>query len=499
MQNSDLIFTLSTRLDNSTLEQLSRVATIWPTISQHGNNPYFWYKRTETLLGRELRQRPGVDWKSIYQTISRVLNEKLTIPLASTQLGPLSASVMLEAGYDLSAYDYNAIIVSVFNNEWRVLEVFLNEREVPTHILEQAFLEACQFNLSECTKLLLAQHNLDISASQELWTNGLHYAVMYGNLEIYRMIAADQSLNIGFEKNLLFFVACSYISAVEIVADMLADPRIDPTDENERALVSACYNANHEALALLLADGRADPTFDNNLALIASIRHPDCLELLLDDGRADPSADDNRALDRATTQDEYEAVKLLLEDVRVDALESQCFEIACSRGYLEIVKLLIEGEYIMPTNRNMSSGLLDALFSDKVEVARYLLSYPEISLQGLLPYAIQSESAEIIRLLLSDPRIDPRGEDSDAILLAITYNAPASLRVLLQDRRFDPSANKSEALTLAAGSGNLTLVQILLADKRVDARANNNSAIKAAHKQGHQVVVARLQDYGARL
>jgi ankyrin repeat protein len=117
---------------------------------------------------------------------------------------------------------------------------------------------------------------------------------------------------------------------------LLADRRVDPTEDGDDALVQATYNWHGEIVKMLLEDGRVNL---NNDVMIEAIKHNniDIVELLLKDKRIEV----NGSLLIYTNS--TEAIKLLLEDGRADPAykNSLCLALAHYRGHTDIVKLLL--------------------------------------------------------------------------------------------------------------------------------------------------------------
>src|SRR5690606_33254757 len=99
MENSDLLLTLSSRLDNQTLALLSRTP-LWSSISTFADTAYFWFLRICHRVGRDLAPRLEVtDWKRLYYLVDHALaseNPYVTVALESS----VAVSILLEAGYD---------------------------------------------------------------------------------------------------------------------------------------------------------------------------------------------------------------------------------------------------------------------------------------------------------------------------------------------------------------------------------------------------------------
>lgn len=67
MDNQDILLQLIVRMDNASLEALSKTP-LWVNIVPLIDD-YFWYLRSQALVGKELKQRPDADWKRIYYTL----------------------------------------------------------------------------------------------------------------------------------------------------------------------------------------------------------------------------------------------------------------------------------------------------------------------------------------------------------------------------------------------------------------------------------------------
>ncbi len=86
---------------------------------------------------------------------------------------------------------------------------------------------------------------------------------------------------------------------------------------------------NHKILRLLLSDARVDPSENDNKALRIAFenRHWDIVDILLDDGRVEqskaraptgPSIDNNILIRSASEEENTETLNLLLDDGRID-------------------------------------------------------------------------------------------------------------------------------------------------------------------------------------
>jgi len=95
---------------------------------------------------------------------------------------------------------------------------------------------------------------------------------------------------------------------------------LDPSEQNNEAIIWASEYGRVKVVELLLKDKRVDPSAQDNKAIIwASLRgHVQVVKLLLKDPRVDPSAKNNRAIKLASGNGHVDVVELLLKDKRVD-------------------------------------------------------------------------------------------------------------------------------------------------------------------------------------
>jgi len=116
-------------------------------------------------------------------------------------------------------------------------------------------------------------------------------------------------------------------------------------DDLPEILIRAADDGDFTTVNILILAG-VDPTANDNAAIIvASFNgHVEVVKLLLQQPRADPTADNNYAIREASENGYIEVVKLLLEQPGVDptAEDNEAIRKASENGYLEVVKLLQE-------------------------------------------------------------------------------------------------------------------------------------------------------------
>jgi len=123
---------------------------------------------------------------------------------------------------------------------------------------------------------------------------------------------------------------------------LLADPRVNPSAEDNFAIHWASQNGHIEVVKVLLADPRVNLSADDNYAInIASfLGYTDVVKVLLAaDTCVNPSVNYNYALHLAIIKGQTEVVKMLLTDERVSAINDELC-IARSHGHADIVNIL---------------------------------------------------------------------------------------------------------------------------------------------------------------
>lgn len=167
---------------------------------------------------------------------------------------------------------------------------------------------------------------------------------------------------------------------LDIFNRIMRDPDIDPSCNDNDALLCACKLENIQMIGRLLLDKRVNPASNYNILLstICKIGDVLILERLLQDERVDPSMHNGWVLD-----------------------------IACQYGHIEIVKRLLQHPKIDPTI-NKYSALRQAIRNNDIKIVDLLLKDPrmdEVFNQGtIIDMLDQYSSNELIMFLLQDQR-----------------------------------------------------------------------------------------------
>ena len=178
---------------------------------------------------------------------------------------------------------------------------------------------------------------IQMAIDKKACSEGIEYAKRFDNLKdflnsddmienikwFFRFINDEpENLLLVENKQNAFDFACDFAygcSYIEVLKLLLQDSRVDPSAENNYAIIRASYHGYTEVVKLLLQDSKVDPSADNNYAFRVASYYSfiDIVKLLLQDSRVDPSAKDNYAFRVASHSGNSQLVKLLLKDPRV--------------------------------------------------------------------------------------------------------------------------------------------------------------------------------------
>lgn len=152
--------------------------------------------------------------------------------------------------------------------------------------------------------------------------------------------------------NLAIQKACGYSGTrgaaehfhILIVKWLLADPRVNPSDNDNEAIQIAIRQDNKKVVELLLANSRIDLSSDGNWIIkwASEKGYLGIVKMLLADPRVNPSVNDNLAIILASKNGHLKVVELLLADPRVDPSDNDnsAIEWADQNGQCAIVHLL---------------------------------------------------------------------------------------------------------------------------------------------------------------
>jgi ankyrin repeat protein len=286
-----------------------------------------------------------------------------------------------------------------------------------------------------------------VEHSKRRLTNGFATVCAHGHLALVKAMLQDPRLNPGDVENTAIIQACKG-GFIDIVKLLLEDERVDPTDDDQMALFEAMAGNHLDILELLLRDPRIDPAMDDDDLFITSCREGklDVVQLLYKDPRVDPSSNFNQAIVDASTQGHVEIVELLLRDPRVDPSDTTTSFIednealiqSCSGGHYQVVKLLLNDSRVNPSACEQQPLLL----------------------------ACRGGYADVAELLMDHPDFEWDLNVNNCFNEACDYDHPQLIPLFLKRHRFKQWELK-EGLRIAVESGSIAVVEFLLESKCV--------------------------------
>jgi len=196
------------------------------------------------------------------------------------------------------------------------------------------------------------------------------------------------------------------------------------------------------------------------------------IDMLLSDDRVDPSTNQNDAIIQASMDGQLEIVNRLLQDVRVDPSTqyNDALIEASAQGHVNIVDRLLQDERVNPADYD-NDAIGKASLHGHVAMVYKLLQDPRVDPSDNDNYAIMQASRfghwQIVELLLQDIRVDPATQNNYALRKACMSGYWRVVDVLLRDARVDPSVKNNFLISAAYTKGYMEIVWRLLQDARV--------------------------------
>lgn len=295
---SSALYEVSVRLPNEALASLYNSA-LGPAISQAATDQNWWFRRTEYLIRREidpsfvLQPRIG-DWSFIYKSLSK--------------------------------YGYN-----------------FNWRPKYTSLLVSVLLEL---------------------GADPLVFSGVGFVAETGDLEALKTIVADPRVTFRRDHSTLRRAVSG--GNLDNVMFLLADRRV-PVPRDLCSGAVEYYNV--PMLKLLLSDERIDPSAENNDALLSAIKYDytDIVVILLEDDRVVQAVTDDweELLVDAVEHGHLEVVKVILR-YNSDYILGAALLKACRLGRADIVKI------ILPEIGDPDREHIEVVLTDGMRIAKNL-------------------------------------------------------------------------------------------------------------------------------
>lgn len=222
------------------------------------------------------------------------------------------------------------------------------------------------------------------------------------------------------------------------------------------------------------------------LGSLGSFHCPNICKLLLTSGSSDSEENNNslnnfreylssvskfttkgmnsKALTRKYLSVCIELIKVFVQSKELDKINPNILPSACSKGYLDLVEILLEDSIIKKLNIGTKRS---NLFIDHRTSNDFIPYHPTYSYNALLG-AVKSDNLKILEILLNNKNIVIHESDNWIFAWACEKGRIGAVKLLLKDSRFNPSINDNLAIRNAANNGHHDIVKLLMQDSRID-------------------------------
>ncbi len=368
-----------------------------------------------------LMKNESLDRQALFQcVVKRGLVNKIKILMQDKRVNP-------------AAKDNETIITAVQNNHLDVINVLLADKRVnPAAQNNQAIRDAPTGGIA---KRLLADKRVDPTERDHLVNeeNALDTAIMYHKVDVVKTLLADARVrkqlkedpdlslviegsdmmkpeasekeNAAILKLLLEHIDPSWsnqwaIRAVQTPSQLkvlLADPRVDPSVNNQEVLFSHYKRFGEVKTGLKNIKPTQDYLRKSHIHTRTSLLER--IKLLLNNSRVDPSARNNTLIHHAASaQGDVDIVKILLKDKRVDPTvnSNSAIALASKNGHIDVVRLLLSDVRVDPTSYD-HYALTHASKNGYEAIVALLLAHPRVHLWGSLPVLTHKRYTNLIQ------------------------------------------------------------------------------------------------------
>jgi hypothetical protein len=285
-----------------------------------------------------------------------------------------------ESEFDHTEYINKNIETAVNEGSFDVLKLMLKSESCVFSEDLSLILKSVKCSNNEILPYLLKEkqinHSLDSNES-------LLAAIKLNDLTKVKLLISSNLLRFADDKNI---IAAAVLKDSEILSYLLKETNINPNKSSyysKEPIVIACNNDNEQSIRLLIEDSRVDPSINNNEALLNAIKiHSiDIITLLLNDNRVTPSNNPEILMEAINRKDldifkkiaAYDSV-----DFKGDSYDyyfKKPLYASISRGFLYAVDFLVNQKHINPSlnnnehiieaNKKGEGEISELLFKDK--------------------------------------------------------------------------------------------------------------------------------------
>lgn len=208
---------------------------------------------------------------------------------------------------DPCADDNSALFGATVCGHTEIVKLFLNDSRISTNSINcgDSLSAACEFGYVEIVEYMIQYLGIypdEESIQQTLYnehievikvlikydrvdhTGILSWACRNGYVELVQLLINQHYNHIRYDLSLIEAVIYGHIDIVKII---LTQTNVDPSVNNNEAIIAASRKGHEEIVELLLQDSRVDPSDNDNSAIINTIdnRHVYITQLLYSDVR----------------------------------------------------------------------------------------------------------------------------------------------------------------------------------------------------------------------
>lgn len=226
----------------------------------------------------------------------------------------------------------------------------------------------------------------------------------------------------------------------DIAIMLLNDPRVDPSVNDNYAIIIASQNGWYIIVKSLLLHPKINPAVKNNEAIIRAIGNYRQIttEILLKDSRVDPTDQNNKAIKCAMEKRHLDMVKLLLPRTDLSKIDdTKLLQFAKENGFVKeeivtptpevIIPVIPKSEAVLTLEKLIANPKCDNEFffsmlmnivkrndhsQDSIETVNFLFTNGKLALKNcltsnlkmILKWSIDSKHIEIIKNIVSEQK-----------------------------------------------------------------------------------------------
>jgi len=164
----------------------------------------------------------------------------------------------------------------------------------------------------------------------------------------------------------------------------------------------------------------------------------------------------------------------------------------CWAGHENILRLLEKDFPFLDASR----GLENSVIQGNIDISKLLLGQNswEISFEAKYfagKLACERGHLELVKILVKSHNIDPTAENNEYLFISSRNGHSNIVKYLLKLENINPDARDPSAIFLATKEGHVEVVRLFLADKRINLKSMERSLVEAI-KQGETDIANQI-------